>query len=329
MNTAVKHLLFGLASYTPLANLISKNTSRKTGGGGGSSDLARYCYSVWLRHLVSLFKHGNITEMPKVIAELGPGNSIGVGIAALLSGANHYYAFDVVEYSLLEKNIEILDELISLFKRRESIPDDLEFPKIKPKLASYDFPQDILSEDILNLSLSDDRLNAIRNALLGQDTSNMVSIKYCASWNGTDKIVDKSVDLIFSQAVLEHVDDLLTSYKSMYKWLRPKGFMSHQIDFKCHGTANTWNGHWAYSDFWWKLIRGRRPYLLNREPYSTHVKLQEEVGFKILNSIKVQGDNCGNISGINRVKLARRFINISDEDLCTSGAYITSVKRTI
>lgn len=46
---------------------------------------ARYCYSVWLRHLEKLFEAG-ATDIPRVVGELGPGRSIGVGIAALLGG---------------------------------------------------------------------------------------------------------------------------------------------------------------------------------------------------------------------------------------------------
>ncbi|RJP62040.1 MAG: hypothetical protein C4541_00460 [Candidatus Auribacter fodinae] len=57
--------------------------------------------------------------------------------------------------------------------------------------------------------------------------------------------------MIFSQAVLEHIDNLPEAYESMRLWLKPDGFMSHQIDFKCHGTAEEWNRHWAYSQSEW------------------------------------------------------------------------------
>ena len=97
--------------------------------------------------------------------------------------------------------------------------------------------------------------------------------------------------------------------------------MSHQIDFKCHGTADEWNGHWAYSDCLWRLIKGNRAYLLNREPLSTHIKHLETNGFKISCIIPVR-----NNSGLNRNRLDSRFRNLSDEDLTTSSAHIISVK---
>jgi hypothetical protein len=128
--------------------------------------------------------------------------------------------------------------------------------------------------------------------------------------------------MIYSQAVLEHVDKLDYTYEILCRWLKPGGFMSHQIDFKCHQTAKEWNGHWSYSDFMWKLIRGRRPYLLNRQPLSIHLTLLEKLNFKVVCDIKIK-----DTSGINRERLAPRFKNMSNEDLTTSGAFIQAIKR--
>ena len=46
------------------------------------SDSPRYCYSVWLRHLVKLHKYG-FNVVGAKIGELGPGDSIGIGLSAL------------------------------------------------------------------------------------------------------------------------------------------------------------------------------------------------------------------------------------------------------
>ena len=95
MLLTAKALLSGLATWLPGYPVM-----RRTGG----TDSARYCYSVWLRHLVLLHASGRMRHrVPRVVAELGPGDSIGIGIAALLSGAEKYYAFDVVRYSDLDR----------------------------------------------------------------------------------------------------------------------------------------------------------------------------------------------------------------------------------
>ena len=102
----IRPLLTGIASYVPGLYKFS-STARGTGG----TNSARYCYSVWLRHLF-MAKLNGLTTHPDVIAELGPGDSLGIGLAALLSGANKYYAFDAVQYATNKRNFEIFYELV-------------------------------------------------------------------------------------------------------------------------------------------------------------------------------------------------------------------------
>ena len=312
----IRPLLKGILTYVPA---VCKLTSKGTGG----TISARYCYSVWLRHLVMAYKNGLPTQ-PDVIAELGPGDSLGVGFAALISGANKYYAFDVVEYAHKKTNIHILDDLVNLFEKRENIPSPEEFPDAKPYLDSYRFPTRIFTDQRLSEALKHDRIESIRNAYinLGSAGENKIQISYIAPWYDLEVIKEESVDMIYSQAVLEHVDDLEFTYKVMCKWLKRGGFMSHQIDFRCHRISKEWNGHWAYPDFVWRLIKGKRPYLLNRESHSTHIKLMRKFGFEVVCDIKIRDR-----SGICREHLASRFENLSDDDLTTSGAFIQASKK--
>src|SRR5216684_8310540 len=129
MRIKARALAIGAGTYVPgLRNF----TGRKTGG----SDSPRYCYSVWLRHLSMLHRHGLPTTF-ETVAELGPGDSLGVGMAALLSGAGRYVALDAVRYADKARNRQILKELIALFRSRTPIPDALEFPLVQPPLAEY------------------------------------------------------------------------------------------------------------------------------------------------------------------------------------------------
>jgi len=307
----MKQTLYGLATFIPGFPLRQQGTS--------GTDTARYCYSVWLRHLVMADQNGLCTT-PKVVAELGPGDSIGVGLAALLSGAEKYFAFDIVEYASLERNAHIFEELVDLFRRRERIPLADEFPEAKPQLKSYDFPCHILSDAKLDRSLSDSHVERVRQSLLNILGKESV-IRYIAPWHERHLLEKESIDMIFSQAVLEHVDDLTFTYRTFHDWLKPGGLMSHQIDFRCHGTAEKWNGHWAYSDLRWKMIKGRRPYLLNRETHSRHIDLLKETGFRIVGDTAIKSP-----SGLSRRELAARFRNMPEDDLTTSGAFIQAVK---
>ena len=97
--------------------------------------------------------------------------------------------------------------------------------------------------------------------------------------------------------------------------------MSHVIDFTSHSTSITWNGHWSHSDFVWRLIRGRAPFLINRIPHSIHVQLMKERGFSMIDDSMIMCEN-----GINRSALSERFKDISDDDLKICGAFIQSIK---
>jgi hypothetical protein len=130
------------------------------------------------------------------------------------------------------------------------------------------------------------------------------------------------MDMIFSQAVLEHVEDLPAVYRALHQWLHPEGFMSHQIDFGSHGLTKDWNGHWTIGDRQWRLIRGTRPYLINRIPYSGHLMEQQEAGFAIVTNVITHR------KPLPRESLSERFKSLTDDDLSTASAFLQSVPNT-
>lgn len=220
----------------------------------GGTDNARYCYSVWMRHL-SYYALYSDNTLPRVVAELGPGDTLGIGLTALLSGVETYFALDVLKFWDNEKNIKVFDEILSLLMDKVAIPGDIEFPNVAPRLHDYTFPKYLLSDDHLKKSLHEDRVAKIRKELMEPDNPCNTIINFQIPWYDAKVIQKGTVDLVFSQAVLEHVDDLKNAYKAMALWLAEKGKMSHTIDFKSHGMTKSWNGHWCLSDFEWKIIR--------------------------------------------------------------------------
>ena len=84
-------IMKGLATFIPGVYRLRQESPRGTIS-------PRYCYSVWLRHLV-MARRGGLAAVPQAVAELGPGDSLGLGLAAILSGASRYFAFDVVQYA--------------------------------------------------------------------------------------------------------------------------------------------------------------------------------------------------------------------------------------
>lgn len=290
---------------------------------GDGTISARYCYTVFLRHLIHLSNYG-MCKIPGKVAEIGPGNSIGTGLCFILSGADKYYGFDSMAHANLEKNLFVFDELVELFRKREPIPK--EFPDVKPYIEKHNFifPEHILSSELLKKSLSDDRISLIRNILINKTNDSNIEIKYIAPWENYNGQYP-TVELIYSQAVLEHINDLENFYKRSAEILPKSGFMSHQIDFRSHGSSIGWNGHWAINENEWTNKVQGMPFYINREPLSTHINLLKKNNFEIVFINPVKNDNKRK-NGINRKKLQDRFSMLSEEDFTTSGCYIISKK---
>jgi len=310
IRTAVK----GLLTFVPGI----KRVLPERGTGGTNS--AHYCYGVWLKHLTLLWENG-MRSMPNTLAELGPGDSLGVGLAALLCGVKRYYALDVVRHSNIEVNLKIFDELVELLKSRTGRPTK-GWPDIDKFLDSNLFPSHILNDGLLKESLSEERIKAIHNAIQNPaHHTREVTIKYMVPWSDEKIIENNTVDIILSHSVLEHVVDLENTYQALYSWLRPTGMMSHQIDFQSHGVSEKWNGYRMYSELLWKIMLGKRSFLINRQPHSMHIDIMKKNDFIIACDLTRHRKD-----GIQRSDLSKYWENITNDDLTCSGAYILAIK---
>lgn len=272
-------------------------------GGGGQKASARYCYAVWLRHLAALGESGVERVEPKLgtVMEIGPGGSIGVGLAALLSGVERYVAVDWVAHTDVADNLRVFDELVALFAARASIPGDDGFPG---RVAAN------------GVRCSPERIRRIRESVLTAGAASDL-VTYVAPYRIADLPEENFVDFVVSHAVMEHVDEAESLYAAIFRWLRPGGSASFVIDYRCHRTSSRWNGHWAYSDREWSRIRADRPYSLNRLPHSEHMRLLVKCGYRIDREKRMRTP-----SEIDRRELAPRFANLTPDDLGTSGARV-------
>lgn len=273
-----------------------------------------------MRHFVRIHEAGLGARLNR-IAELGPGDTLGIGLCAVLCGAQEYYALDIKAHANSERNKEIFEDLVKMLQRREPIPDRTEFPSISPLLKDHSFPDHILTNEILKESLHPNRLRAIHEALDGNRSGNDINISYVAPWQDVSLYgLGETLDMVFSQAVMEHVEEVDATYAALYKGLRSGGFMSHTIDYKSHGYTRDWNGHWTVPEPLWKIVKGKRPYLINRLSHSSHIQAMKNAGFQIVGEVKRNG------TPLSPRKLADRFQTLSNDDLLTSGAFILAVK---
>lgn len=320
--TSARRVAFNLVTFLPGVSSLPPVQARlrRRMNVGEEASSARYCYAVWMRHLGQAAGHGLDTD-PRVVAELGPGASLGVGVAALLCGAERYYAFDVVCHTATARNRTVFEDLVRLFEARASIPDAAEMPLVWPPLASYAFPHATLTPERLARNLAPERLERIRRSLEHVDAPDSM-IQYRAPWTDSGLIEDNAVDLVLSQAVFEHIDDLDGAYRTMRRWLRPGGLASHTIDFHSHDSSRRWDGHWAYSDLAWRIIRGRDIWSINREPCSTHRRLLAENGFRIAGERLSRAQ-----STLAPRHLAARFRALSEEDRTVNCAHFLCIKQ--
>lgn len=318
------HIPFRYARVKPIvvgAIKYSGFLTRHLPVAAGATGNARYCYAVWMRHLVGLFNHNNGT-IPGEVLELGPGDSLGAGLAALLSGAEQYWALEVIKYWDVERNLRIFEELVELFKNRTPIPDSNEFPLLRPTLENYQFPSEILSDNVLGESLQTRRLDQIRHEISVPDDPGNHFIKFRVPWYQTDIIRPASADFIFSQAALQHIDYINHAFFAMHTWLAPGGFMSHVIDYSSLGFTRLWNGHWAMTELEWRIMRGGRKFLTNRLPHSSYVSLHNQFNLRILQVKATTRPN-----ELHHMQLVKKFRGLSEEDLTTFCSWIISVKE--
>lgn len=283
MNPTVKKALKGIGRYIP--NAIYWRVTPlllKDAFGAVKRKPARHFVDIWQSHFSAAQANG--MKMPDSVVEIGPGGAVGVGFCALLAGATRYVGLDEVDHASQSLNTEIFEELIKL-------------------------------EDWSGISR--ERIEAIERAIRNQPNSLGIELSYKTPMVAAAEIESGSFDFLITSVVMEHVDNIAETYELCARLLKPDGMMSHLIDFSCHGTANRWNGHWSYDSDTWRKIRGERPYLLNRAPYSAHLEAIAKLPFEIIST-----ERATRTDGMVRSDLAEEFTNISGEDLTTRSVQI-------
>ena len=244
---------------------------------------AEYYYGVWLKHLLMAHERG-MKAVPATVAELGPGSTVGVGLAALLSGARRYIGLDVVKHTDLAANVGLLDELGRLFARRAPAPAG-GWPELGA--SSSRFPDHVLDDRTLAAAGAPERVAAIRRVLCGQAAGrDDVALEYVAPWSRPEIIEKQSVDFLLSHCVLEYVADVAEVCRSARAWLRPGGVMSHQIDLGAHRLSRRWYGNWVYPRWMWRIVAGGRAYSLNRQPASAYIDALRAAGLELTCELK-------------------------------------------
>jgi SAM-dependent methyltransferase len=252
----------------------------------GKMDDVKYAWNVFNIHFsrLSLEKNKSWRGM-----ELGPGDGIMSSIFATLFYKGRVDLVDTDSY--INNDLVVYKKQLNLLKKS--------YPEIN--LSCLD-----TSKDVKMLLQS-------------------IDSKYFTKGLESLELIDGlSYDLIFSQAVLEHVKQelFIDTMKECYRLLKPKGIMSHVIDFKDHMGGELNNMRFP-SDLWeseWFASAGG--FYTNRIKITEIVSICEEIGFSVeVFSIR----KFPNIP-IKREQLSKEFKNLSNYDLSVSGSHLIMKK---
>lgn len=301
-----KSLAKGAASF-----YVERFRNSPTGSNG--SFTAEGSYAIFMRYVMALGEAG-VSLDNKSVVEFGAGSSFGVGIAALLCGARCYYPFDLIDHTTDERNLAVFDEILALLKSRASIPVDGWCSRVFPVIDDPTFPSQYLPDSLLIKSLDRERIDRIRQDL---KTKGGVYIRPRSSMSLAQASIDEPADIIISESVMEHVDDLVGAYEAFARWLAPDGIMVHLIDYGSHNLTPEWNGHWQCSPRLWALARGKRYYLINRVPHHGHLDLLKRNGMEVVKSQLLR-----RLDGFMRGQLDPDFASMPAADATTALAQV-------
>lgn len=250
----------------------------------GNMDTSKYAIDVFDSHVERAGLTGRLTG--KAILELGPGDSIATAIIAIAHDAS---AILVDTGAFVRTDIGPYLELQRVLAEKGCMP---------PDLAGCRTIQDILS--ICKVRYLTDGLTSLK------------------------KIESNTVDLIFSQAVLEHIrrGEFMETMKQCHRILRPDGVCSHRVDLRDH-LGGALNSLRFSARRWESEFFASSGFYTNRIQYSQMLQIFSDVGFTS-DVIEVRRWKSPPTP---RNKLAQEFRGIPDDELCVSGFDVLNSKK--
>lgn len=188
----------------------------------------------------------------KVILELGPGYSLTMALLFLAMGARKVYLIDRFKHLFWDKQ------------------DIAYHRKALNKIKEMDLPYVPSAMDALSFSEHSDNIALNHN-----------KIEFRSGDAASIPLGDSSIDIVFSNAVMEHVHNVRKAIDEIHRVTRNEGLGIHEIDLRDHFFAQTPLRLLQYPDWLWNLMTWFRPGYTNRLRLADYIKLFESYGFEI------------------------------------------------
>ncbi len=226
----------------------------------------------------------NLSVHAANVLEIGPGPILANGIRFIAEGAASYTALD--RFDLLRRDREVRRAYRELIGR---------------------------------LSCEQQRrcLGLITDGRDGRLFDSRIQSVVAKIEEGAGKLGLGKWDFVVSFDVLEHVDDLVATMRTVRDLLKPGGVMVHRVDVGAHNvTADVHRlSHLAFSDWAWRMISSKRA-ICNRFRPSEFLRAAESLGFETVQYERTTLLCPETVASI-RPRLWKKFANCSFEDLAT------------
>lgn len=138
--------------------------------------------------------------------------------------------------------------------------------------------------------------------------------------------LSEAVDLVYSRAVLEHVDDLDATYSDMWRALKSDGLALHQVDLASHRMHRRNRLDFLIDPPWlWSLMHSHKG-APNRWRLPHHLSSAARAGLTVLQCEATKLADAEEVHAI-RPALPPRFSGLSDDDLACLGFWLLA-RRT-
>jgi len=243
--------------------------------------IGEYCDLQWRTYGNAIRLSGATLEKADVL-ELGPGPILANGIRFIAEGAASYTALD--RFDVIRRDHEVIQayrELISHFP-----------PEQQRKCSG-------LVTDNPGRRLFDNRIESV-----------VAKIE-----EASDEIGGRKWDFVVSFDVLEHIDDLAATMRTIRSLLKPGGMMIHRVDVTIHNAPTDVHrlSHLVFSERAWRMISSRRA-VCNRIRPSEFLAVAKAVGFETLHFEPTTLLDQEDVAAI-RPRLSKKFADCSFEDL--------------
>lgn len=280
-----------IARFAPgLYVRLTGQTGRGAAAEEGASDIAQYfseCVEAYLSRLGVQPSDAKSFLDGKTLLEYGPGDLPGVAALMVARGAGKVYCVDRFPLvQLSDKNAQVMRDLMQRCSASE-----------RARLASC--------------------LRQPSNPASGFAPER---IEYLVRPSGLSGMREQ-VDMVFSRAVLEHVDDLHATFHDMVAALKPGGLAIHQIDLRSHGLhKHNPLDFLAWSPAAWRWMYSAKG-VPNRWRVDTYRRIVGALDVEVQQLEPTALAPAEQIRSV-RPLLAAPFQGISDEDLACLGFWL-------